>query len=369
MRKKIIGLVSNNIATDQRLLKTGMTLQNNGFDFQLIGSSHTSSPDLSHIPFQTKRINFIFSKNWPFYAELQLKLLLNLIRKDHKNAIILANDLDTLLPAKLITDFYKMPLVADFHEIFSEMPTLKPDSIQKNTWQWLEKKLLPGIGFAYTVSDTYANFFNEKYGIRPEIIYNVPFLSEKPDCAKIKNDKKILLYQGAMNFSRGIDNMIQAMQYIENAELHLIGDGPYLKDFQLLSKTLKLESKVNFFSSKTPDELKKITPIADLGLSLEEDKGLSYRYALPNKIFDYIHAEIPVLGSSDLVEVKNLIDNYKIGDYISNHDPRHIADKIKNMLTMDKSFFIPGLMKAKTEFNWQNQEEKLIRIFEKAANE
>lgn len=368
MRNRVVSLVSNNIATDQRLIKVGSTLQKHGFDFELTGTLHISAPDISHIPFKTNRLGFVFKKNFFFYAELQLKFLLQLLRTDKSNSIILANDLDTLLPARMVSELYKIPLVVDFHEIFTEMPTLKDGSFQKKTWQFFQDRLVPGLRHTYTVSNAYAAYFREKYKIDPEVILNVPFASE-PIVVEKKSDASIILYQGAMNFSRGIDKMIGAMEFLPGKELWLIGDGPYLGHYRQLAAQDAAKNNIRFLGSVLPDELKKITPMADLGLSLEEDKGLSYRYAAPNKIFDYIHAEIPVLGNSDLIEMKNLIEKYHIGDLITSQDPQHIAFKINDLLNRDKAEFLPGLQRAKKELNWQQQEQKLVQIFQNAANE
>lgn len=103
-------------------------------------------------------------------------------------------------------------------------------------------------------------------------------------------------------------------------------------------------------------------------MSLEEDNGISYRYALPNKVFDYIQARIPMLGSCDLPEIKELIHQYQIGDVIENHNPEHIASKINSILKIDKQSFLANLDLASKELNWENQEQKLVKIFKKAAN-
>lgn len=370
MRNRVISLVSNNIATDQRLLKVGSTLKGNGFDFELTGTTHQSAPDLSHIPFKTERLPLIFHKNFTFYAEMQMRFLLALLKKDKKNIILQSNDLDTLYPARTVSRLLNIPLVVDFHEIFSEMPTLKEGSYQKKVWTLLEKNLLPGLRHTYTVSSSYAGFFQEKYGIQPEIIMNVPFLEEeKPLISEEDSGKKRIIYQGAMNFSRGIDKMLQAMQFIDNVELWLAGDGPYLPEFQKLTLDLEVSHKVKFLGRINPSELKDLTRSADLGLSLEEDNGLSYRFALPNKFFDYIHAEIPVLGSPDLVEMKDMIRKYEVGDVIENHSPEHIAEKISKMLQTGKEPFAEKVKQAKQELNWQKQEEKLLKIYKAAANE
>ena len=162
MRNKVIALVSNNIATDQRLIKVGNTLQKNGFKFLLIGTKHRGSPNLDHIPFATKRAQIFFQNNFLFYAELQLRFLIELIKTSKKDSILLANDLDTLIPATIISKLYQIPLVVDFHEIFSELPTLKEGSIQKKVWKFVERQFVPGLENTYTVSESYAHWYRQK---------------------------------------------------------------------------------------------------------------------------------------------------------------------------------------------------------------
>lgn len=371
MRTRIIATVSNNIASDQRLIKVGTTLQKNGYNFYLIGTKHRGVPLLNHIPFKTKRLSVFFGRNFLFYTELQIRLFFQLLREDKKNSVLLANDLDTLLPVYVVARLTKTPLVFDSHEIFSELPSLKKGSIQKKVWQFLEQKLVPKVKYMYTVSDSYKSFFQEKYGVQPKVIKNVPFLvdDKKLITADENKDNQLstfkykVIYQGAINYSRGIDKMILAMQFLEDVVLWVVGSGPLLDDYKKLAKDKKVEDKVRFFGRVTPQELKMITPHADAGFSLEEDNGLSYKYALPNKLFDYAHAGIPVLGSCDLPEVKNMIEKYQIGLVVENHEPEHIADKIKTLLKMDKAQFKEGFQKAQAELNWQNQEAELLKIY------
>lgn len=368
MRKRVIALVSNHIATDQRLIKVGNTLQRNGFDFHLIGTQHRGNPSLDHIAFSTHRVPIIFKKNFLFYAELQARLFWALLKTSKSDSIILANDLDTLLPARLVAKIYNIPLVADFHEIYTEMPSLKDESFQKKVWKFLERNLVPGIQHSYTVSQSYANWFEKEYGIQPKVIKNVP--NNSIERVEVETaTQPIIIYQGAMNPSRGIDKMILAMNYIKDAQLWLVGDGPIINDLKNLAKENQLEEKVKFLGRKNPEELKKITPNASLGLSLEEDNGLSYRYALPNKIFDYIQAGVPVLGSCDLPEMKAMISHYQIGEIIENNQPEHIAQKMQEVLQKGKKHYKENLLLARQALNWENQEQELLAIFKKAADE
>lgn len=310
---------------------------------------------------------FFFNKNFPFYAELQFRFFWELLKISKKNSIILANDLDTLIPAKIISILFNVPLVVDFHEIYSEMPSLKEGSIQKKVWKFFERKFVPGLKNTSTVSESYANWFKKEYAIEPKVLKNVPFLYEFHNEEEI-SDKKIVLYQGAINPSRGIDKMILAMKYIDNTDLWIAGDGSLLSQYKKLAMDNGVGTKVKFLGRVSPVELKRITQKADLGLSLEEDNGLSYRYALPNKIFDYIHAGIPILGSCDLPEVKKIIYDYQVGDVIENHDPEHIAIKIKNLLLTGKDSFFDALKIAAKDLNWENQEKELIQIYKKIQN-
>lgn len=368
MRKKVIATVSNNIATDQRLIKVANSLEKNGFIFEIIGTNHRGSPDLSHISFKAERVPILFKRNFLFYAELQLRLFFKLLTKNKKDTILLANDLDTLLPVYLISKIYRIPLVFDSHEIFSELPSLKKGSYQKKVWKLLEKFLLPKMKNFYTVSRSYADWFYSSYGVLPKVIKNVPLESKtiKKEITHKERERKVVIYQGAVNYSRGIDKMILAMKYLENIDLWIVGDGPYLEKYKALSLKEKLEDKITFYGRLKPHELRKLTPKACLGLSLEEDNGLSYRYALPNKVFDYIHAEIPILGSRDLPEVAEIIKNYEIGELVDNHAPSHVAKKIKSMLAQDFTRYKSGLQKAALDLRWENQEKDLINIFKKA---
>jgi glycosyltransferase involved in cell wall biosynthesis len=130
---------------------------------------------------------------------------------------------------------------------------------------------------------------------------------------KGENQKKIILYQGAVNIGRGLEQAILAMHFIETAKLIIAGDGDILIKLQNLVINEKLQNKVEFTGRLPLKELTKLTPQADLGLSIEEDLGLNYRFALPNKLFDYIQAQVPVL-ITNLPEMAAIVNQYNIGE-------------------------------------------------------
>ena len=150
------------------------------------------------------------------------------------------------------------------------------------------------------------------------------------------------------------------MEYVSDCKLVLIGDGDIRHDLEKRVIEKKLQNKIEFTGKIHPKKLKNITPFASIGISLEEDLGLNYRFAMPNKIFDYIQAGVPIL-ISDLPEMKTIIDNYEVGEVVKSRNPKKLASQIKVILQKD---FSTGLKKAGKELIWENQEKELLRIFQ-----
>jgi len=367
---KILSAVLNNIETDQRLDKVCNSLLKFGYDVELIGATLYSKPVLNKL-YVTHLIEMKNQSTMKKYIEFNFKLFFTLLKKADKKTILLANDLDSLLPFYLISKIKKLPLVFDSHEIYSELPSLYNRPKTKKVWKVLEKFLLPKIKYFYTVSDGYANWFKKEYNVNPSVIRNVPNrikFNENQDfiffqLPENSNNEKILLYQGAINISRGIDKMIEAFTSINNCQFWIAGDGPKKQEYEQLVKDLNLTDRIHFLGSIPPKTLKTITPLAEVGMSLEEDLGLSYRYALPNKLFDFVQAKVPVLATN-LPEIKQTVLDYKIGKVIDNHTPQHLAIKLQEMLAEGKISYQESLAIAAKELCWENEEIKLKAIFE-----
>ena len=333
--KKIIVSVSNDLITDQRVHKVCSTLSDNGFFITLVGCKKAMLIAPLERNYDTKLLNLIFTKGVLFYAEFNIRLFFFLLF--NKKDVLLSNDMDTLLPNYLISRLQNKTLVFDSHELFSEIPELVNRKFVKNVWLSLEKNLIPKLKNAFTVCVSIAKYYKEKYNTDFKVIRNVPksITVEKRDL-KLTQEKDIIIYQGAVNVGRGLELMIDTMMYLPDYLLLIVGDGDIKEElFQRMLKN-KVKSNVFFYGKTSPEELKKITPNAVLGFSMEEDLGLNYRFALPNKIFDYIQAEIPVL-CSDLPEMKKIIGDYKVGEIVLDRTPEKIALQIREILKKDFS--------------------------------
>ena len=202
------------------------------------------------------------------------------------------------------------------------------------------------------------------------VIRNIPFRQEyKIEKSRaelgLPEDKKIILLQGAgINIQRGTEEMIEAMKYIENAVFVIIGGGDVLDLLKKQVSDMELEEKVRFIPKMPFQELYQFTVHADLAVTLDKDTNINYRYSLPNKLFDYIQARVPVLASK-LLEIEKIVLDYKIGRIIETHAPEVIAKTVNEMLGDPGQYEIwkENLSFAAEELCWEREEEKLTRIY------
>lgn len=359
---RVIVSVFNNLVTDQRVEKVCRTLHEAGHEIILIGNDWAGAPPLER-PYKILRIR-IKSKKLKFaYAEFNLKLFREIVRFKSPGCVLLANDLDTLPANDLASKLFKIPLVFDSHEIFTEQPSVQGRFSQK-IWRFLEKAIVPGLNYMMTESASYAGWFRAKYGISPVVVRNIPRrIPGRIDF--IENSPKIIIWQGALNESRGLFQAISAMKYLDNAILKIAGDGNLRADYEKHTRKEGLGTKVEFLGRLSPEKLRKFTKIADAGLAVEENNGLSYYYSLPNKVPDYIQSLVPAV-LINFPEIKKIFDRYKIGEMIDNHNPETIAAALKTILENGREFYADALREAAREYCWEMEEEKILELFRKA---
>ncbi|MES2593009.1 MAG: glycosyltransferase [Bacteroidota bacterium] len=371
MKKAIVSVI-NDLSTDQRVHKTCITLHKLGYHVTLVGRKQLKSLPLTGRDYSTKRMFLLFEKGPLFYAEYQVRLFIFLLF--HKSDLLVSNDLDTLLPNYLISKLKSNHLVYDTHELFCEVPELQNNPTKKKIWKRIEQWIFPRLKYVFTVNSSIAKIYSEEYKVSLKVVRNIPLLATRTtipiksrEDLNLPLDKKIIVLQGAgINIDRGAEEAVQAMHYIQNAVLLIIGSGDVMDKLQQMVHDLELSDKVKFIGKIPFEKLIQYTQLADIGLTLDKDTNINYRYSLPNKLFDYIHAGVPVL-SSNLVEIQNIITKYSIGDCIENHDPRHIADKLNYILHDSKTLEIwkKNSKIAATELNWENEEQQLVAVYQK----
>ena len=362
-KKKIFVAVTNDVSTDQRVHKISNYLVSNNFDVLVYGRVLPTTFSVKR-SYTIQRKKHFFNHNFLFYAEYNFRLFFTLLL--YKCDSILANDLDTLPACFLASKFKKVELVYDSHELFSEGPELQGRKFVKGFWKFLERFLLPRVKKAYTVSQSIADYYNKKYKTNFGVVKNVPLLQRENVTLEVKfpTEHKTVLYQGVLNPGRGIKPMIKALHYLKEIDLIIIGYGKVEVELQQFVKEEGLEKRVHFLGRISNEELPNYTKLATIGMVLEEPLGLSFEYSLPNKLFDYIHAELPII-CGNLPEIKSVVENFNVGISVKDYNPETIAKEI-NKLTEDKELYNQiklNQSKVKKDFCWEKEQRLLDNYF------
>lgn len=372
-RRRAIVSVINDLSTDQRVARSCDVLTELGYEVLLVGREQKNSQPLAPRVYACKRMKLLFEQGPQFYFFFNLRLFVVLLFR--KADVLLANDLDTLGPNYLVAKLKGIPLVYDSHEIFCEVPELQANPSKKKIWESLEKRIVPKLKYGITVNESIAAYFKEKYKTPFIAVRNIPDY-RKPDGIKIRKDlalpedRKIIILQGAgINVQRGAEELVEAFRYLDQRYLLLIvGSGDVIGQLKNNVKRFGLEQHVVFVDKMPATELRQYTLNADLGVTIDKDTNLNYHFSLPNKVFDYIHAGIPVLASR-LPEIEKLVTSYDIGTFIENHDPEHIASQIESFLNSEAyAICKQNTLRAANDNNWPQEKQKLMTLFNEVRN-
>lgn len=373
-KRRAIVSVINDLVTDRRVHRTCMLLHEMGFDVLLVGRIRRGSLPLDERIYRTWRMRLLFEKGPLFYACFNIRLLLFLLL--HRADLYFSNDLDTLLPNFLISRIKRKPLIYDSHEYFTGVPELTERPRVRKVWKCLERRLLPRIRHMATVNDSIAKLYQDEYGVNPVVVRNVPERTRRDSSSwPTRNDlglpagKRVLILQGAgINIQRGTEEAVEAMKYVDDTLLLIIGGGDVIGLLKSKVSELNLQDRVRFIPKLPMQELLSYTRLADGGLTLDKDTNINYRYSLPNKLFDYIHAGIPVLAS-DLPEIRMIILRFDIGLLTKSHDPEELSIMMKKLLFDEKlrSKWMENLPTAATALCWEKEKPLLRELIEKAT--
>lgn len=371
MKRAIVSVI-NDLATDQRVHKHCMVLSEMGYDVLLIGTVTSTSKELADRDYQTHRMRLPFEKGPMFYVSFNIALLFQLLFR--RSELLFSNDLDTLLPNFIASMVKRIPLIYDSHEFFTEVPELTGRPKVQRIWKRLESAILPRLKNTLTVNASIAELYMKAYGIQMRVLRNVPVftgdfqLKSRAELGLPVNKRIVILQGSGINIDRGAEEAVAAIKDVSNAVLLILGSGDVIGQLKREVNQNGLQDKVLFKDRMPYEEMMAHTRVADLGLTLDKDTNINYRYSLPNKLFDYIHAGIPTLGS-DLKEVASIIHKYGIGDVITEVEPHQLANKIAEMLDSDENTnWKQNCLKAREQLNWYKEaatlKELLIAIDE-----
>jgi glycosyltransferase involved in cell wall biosynthesis len=377
-RKLIIVTVISDLVTDYRVHKICQTLHKNGYRVILTGSCNKRSLAIKSRDYQTNRLKTWFGSSFLFYTEFNIRLFFKLYKE--KAGIYLGNDLDVMPATMLMAKLKKKPLVYDSHEYFLGMAGLDKKPVRRFIWKLIEKRVFSNLEYMYTVSDSIMNLYRRNYHKKLYVVRNLPMKNPiSPNLSSLEENwissidreiptkKNLLIFQsGGMNESRGAEELVLSMLFLDASKFHLliIGGGDIFQKIEKMIIQNGLSDKITIIPKIPFEVLSHFTQKAQLGLSIEKPSVLNHKYSLSNKLFEYLHAGVPVLASR-LPEQERIINHYDVGGFIEDHQPENIAGKIKEIFEDPETLerWKKNTCIVREELNWENESKIVLDIF------
>lgn len=345
-----------------------MSLKTIGWIPQVIGRKLKASNTYPKKSFKVSRLKLMFASGPMFYAEFNFRLFLKLLFTPCD--AIHSNDLDTLLACYLAAKIKGKHLVYDSHEFFTEVPELLNNPSARKIWLGIEKWIFPKLKHVVTVNNSIALEYQKRYDIKPKVVRNIANApadtNKNPENTFNTDNPFTIIMQGAgINIDRGAEELLEAFTFLpKNIHLKIIGKGDVFPELKRLQKQLGLIDTVHIIDALPYNELMQHTAQAHIGATLDKATNPNYALSLPNKIFDYLRAGLPVISSA-VVEVANIVHHHNCGVVLSEVNAKQIADTVlhlHNNPEVYNALKINAINAAKL-YAWENEFEVFEEIY------
>jgi glycosyltransferase involved in cell wall biosynthesis len=369
---KMISLLVTNFKNDNRVYRMAKTLSTNGFSTTVV--AWKKGDVLAKENFNGVEVERIVVKSdqWKrsniFIGAIQyFEFAFRAIKKYRKVDAWHCNDYEAFVIGVLAKiSRPKLKLIYDCHELESHRNG--KGSFMRFVIRSIENLFIPWTELVITVSPSIQEFYKKKYNLSfVALVRNLPnemhvkhsnTLREK---LGLNNNQRVFLYQGMLGKGRGIEVLLNAFQVREtaNAVMVFMGFGPLKETIESFASA---NENIFFVPAVSYAEIPLYTGSADVGVNSVEPTCLSYKYSLPNKLFEYIQSEIPVL-TNPLPDCAALVKEFQVGRVIPSWDVNSINDVINDMLNEDLSLYQDSLKAAKKILNWEVEEQVLISAY------
>lgn len=373
-KSEVVLVVLNNFKNDSRVLKEACSLQKNGYSVKVVALYEESLKEYELVEnisvHRLKTFKNKSSRNKIVQGFRYLDFYLRFIIKHRKCQFIHCNDLETLPLGGILKIFFnkKLFVIYDAHE-YEINHGANPSKFKTNLLYVIEKLFINFADRVMTVSDSIANEYARLYGIeKPTLVLNCPFYQSvsKQDLFRnefaIHKDQRIFLYQGCLDPGRGIEMLLEVFSKMENDQNVCVFMGYGSLENEIKSKARKYKN-IFFKNAVSPNLILEYTASADFGLCFIEPVSISYKYCLPNKLFEYLMAGIPILTVRDLVEVSQVVEAYGVGLVANSYSVDDVRDVIEKMEKYDYDSFASRIQEARKIFTWEVQEKSLLGVY------
>ncbi len=292
--------------------------------------------------------------------------------------VVHAHDLNTLWAGDRLAQRFGARLVYDSHELFVERNSQPPlTRLERHGWARLERRLIVRCDAVITVNVSIAQELSKRYGVpTPEVVLNAPVHHEPSpgdrtllrEALGLGAGQRVMVYAGALTFNRGLEPLIQSLSLLPQWMLVLMGPGKaeFREGLVKVAREAGVESRLRFYGPVEPDEVVRWLSGADLGAAPIRNVCLSYYLCLPNKLFEYMLAGLPMIAS-DLPEMKRVVLGRGVGRVFDPEDPKAIARAVESVFAdgSEVEAMRRRALEAGREMNWAAQEQVLRGIYER----
>ncbi len=299
-----------------------------------------------------------------------LKLLSKSLSKTNAD-IFIAEDVYTLPLVSFYGKLKRKRVYYDCRELYPFLAGLRNKKITQTIIRAVERLFIKRVDMVLTVGEMDAQFIQQYYKItNVTVLRNLPRIRVPDEDINLREklsipeDSKILLYQGVLLEGRGLAKTIKAIKNLDKVHFLILGEGVERTNLENLAEELGISGRIHFMGTISQSELINYTVKADIGLSLIENISLSYYYALPNKLFEYIAAGVPVI-CSDMPQMKQIIDDYKVGKCISFETDQDLGEIISSLINNSDLLdeYSKNAGEASKELNWNIEFVKVKSLF------
>lgn len=312
-------------------------------------------------------------KGWEFEIEK--------FSKELRPDVVHVHDLPNLLIGKQISEFLSVPLIYDAHELYP-MQYIANEDHRKKLFE-LEKSLIPFVDAVITVNRQCADFLESTYSIQD--VVPLSNATESPDGFNpseplrlwhkrfdLSDNVKIIVFQGGINPIRNIDQLIKALAELPDF-IH-VGFITYSKDvkyYEDLSRELGVFDRIHYVIEIPWDQVVYWLASSDVGIMPYQATNYNAQISSPNKLYEFVVAGIPIIGSTELINVKLAIEQDGLGLSILLRGVDSYIRVIMNMFDHPEgpNRFKKNVLIARSHYTWSSEEQKLIALYSRICDQ
>lgn len=254
-------------------------------------------------------------------------------------------------------------LVYDCHELETE--TFVLSGLRKTLSQIVERRLIRYADLVLVVSESIRGWYVDAYALSNVVtVLNCPRFRTPAPSSRLREslgipaDRKIVLYQGGLIPGRGVEGLLQAFADHDDGRHVLVCMG-YGELQDVVEQHAARHGNIYLQPAVAPDVVLEYTASASVGVSYIDNPSLNDRYCLPNKLFEYVMAGLPVMVN-DAPEQRLLVHEEGVGVVLEVLDAESVSGALAELAARRPEDLQARLRSAAEKYSWENQADVLV---------